>query len=341
MLFRRLELLKLVEKLALSLEKFEAEFSGRKHAADTMGDPGGSCEAARFFFIQKVQSSWELFQERVHLAGRSGEHLKDLVEVDVAELDSDTRGSKRRKKDGTAGTNNSNGTGDEGSKIVDEDQLKSSKAQKLLAAASNSVVGALFPFSDFFDDVPGGLFSGHLERDVEAAEGCFRYLQTVFQEVAECVPFELLRNGSERGNYLVTTHARIVAMTCTHAALKRSELIKLNFKYDTLIMEEAGQILEVGLSCFQEEVGGRGDLGVLLVVLFESCVRKMIPVPQFWLCVVNRLARVSVSRGRLVACVPWWRRHANRGQHQQRQQTLAGARRYSGVVSRSILTTVA
>ena len=34
-------------------------------------------------------------------------------------------------------------------------------------------------------------------------------------------------------------------MTCTHAALTRSKLIDLNFQYDTLIMEECGQILEI------------------------------------------------------------------------------------------------
>ena len=34
-------------------------------------------------------------------------------------------------------------------------------------------------------------------------------------------------------------------MTCTYAALKRRELIKLGFEYDNIIVEEAGQILEI------------------------------------------------------------------------------------------------
>lgn len=41
------------------------------------------------------------------------------------------------------------------------------------------------------------------------------------------------------------TQAKIVAMTCTHAALKRREFLDLAFKYDNLLMEEAGQILEI------------------------------------------------------------------------------------------------
>lgn len=42
-----------------------------------------------------------------------------------------------------------------------------------------------------------------------------------------------------------TLQAKIVAMTCTHAALKRREFLQLAFKYDNLLMEEAAQILEI------------------------------------------------------------------------------------------------
>jgi intron-binding protein aquarius len=34
-------------------------------------------------------------------------------------------------------------------------------------------------------------------------------------------------------------------MTCTHAALKRGELVSLGFKYDNILMEESAQILEI------------------------------------------------------------------------------------------------
>jgi intron-binding protein aquarius len=39
--------------------------------------------------------------------------------------------------------------------------------------------------------------------------------------------------------------AQIIAMTCTHAALKRGELVSLGFKYDNILMEESAQILEI------------------------------------------------------------------------------------------------
>ena len=34
-------------------------------------------------------------------------------------------------------------------------------------------------------------------------------------------------------------------MTCTHAALRRKDLVELNFKYDNVLMEESAQILEI------------------------------------------------------------------------------------------------
>lgn len=34
-------------------------------------------------------------------------------------------------------------------------------------------------------------------------------------------------------------------MTCTHAALRRKDLVELGFRYDNILMEEAAQILEV------------------------------------------------------------------------------------------------
>ena len=50
---------------------------------------------------------------------------------------------------------------------------------------------------------------------------------------------------AQRADFLFTKQARIVAMTCTHAALARARLLALGFTYDTLVMEEAAQVLEI------------------------------------------------------------------------------------------------
>jgi intron-binding protein aquarius len=34
-------------------------------------------------------------------------------------------------------------------------------------------------------------------------------------------------------------------MTCTHAAITRKKLIELGFTYDSIVMEEAAQVLEI------------------------------------------------------------------------------------------------
>ncbi|KAI3839565.1 hypothetical protein MKW92_044646 [Papaver armeniacum] len=80
---------------------------------------------------------------------------------------------------------------------------------------------------------------------MHAAEGCFCHLQTIFQELDECRGFELLKRMVVRANYPMTKQANIVAMTCTHAALKGKDFLQLGFMYNNLLMEESAQILEI------------------------------------------------------------------------------------------------
>ncbi|KAJ3136189.1 hypothetical protein HK100_001918 [Physocladia obscura] len=112
---------------------------------------------------------------------------------------------------------------------------------KLQAIADN------FPFHYYFINAPSPLFytSQTVQNALEVVHGCFRHIQKIFTELAEIRAFELLRNSHDRSNFLLIKEAKIVALTCTHAALKRRELVALGFKYHNVIMEEAGQILEV------------------------------------------------------------------------------------------------
>ncbi|CAD7962982.1 unnamed protein product [Amoebophrya sp. A25] len=261
MLKRRLELLQLVAKLARCLGVPEQ-------------DAAYTCESAKFFFLQHVQSAWELFLEKLQMAGPDGKNLSKVLDAshfgkkahlagsggaDTGAVPPDqmsasqaknARQKKKRKLDKTfVKGEDLNTTGQEAAAPgpqIDAEAEKQVIADQLLEEHNGSVVGALFPFLKFFDDVPYKLFNyGDYTQDLDEAEGCFRYLKTLVKEIDECLPFELLRSGTDRGNYLVTTHARIIAMTCTHAALTRANLVKLNFQYDNLIMEESGQILEV------------------------------------------------------------------------------------------------
>eukprot|EP01134_Creolimax_fragrantissima_P002995 CFRG2995T1 len=123
--------------------------------------------------------------------------------------------------------------GTDGDVVIDEDVI--------------AKVSAEFPFKEFFADAPADkMFKGEdYHYDIDVAEGCYRYLTKIFEELEGCRAFEIMRTQSDRVNYLLAKEAKIVAMTCTHAALKRGDLVKLGFNFDNILMEEAAQILEI------------------------------------------------------------------------------------------------
>ncbi|OXU23077.1 hypothetical protein TSAR_003253, partial [Trichomalopsis sarcophagae] len=109
-----------------------------------------------------------------------------------------------------------------------------------------SIVDEEFPFHKFFDNAPQPLFKRKTyEEDLAIAESCYRYIERIFTELEEFRAFELLRSGLDRSKYLLVKEAKVIAMTCTHAALKRRELVDMGFKYDNILMEESAQILEI------------------------------------------------------------------------------------------------
>jgi len=70
------------------------------------------------------------------------------------------------------------------------------------------------------------------------AEAKFLFVIRLFEELEEYRPLELLK-------LRLMKQAKIVAMSCTHATIAMSRLIQMGFQYDTIIMEEAGQMTEV------------------------------------------------------------------------------------------------
>lgn len=100
----------------------------------------------------------------------------------------------------------------------------------------NDVVSESFPFLKYFK-------IDHVT--LKEAREHFDTIDNIFSELAEYRPFELLRSQRQRADYLINKQARVVAMTCTHAAIARSNLIRLGFEYDNIVMEESGQMLEI------------------------------------------------------------------------------------------------
>ena len=119
-------------------------------------------------------------------------------------------------------------------------------ATKSEDATPEDIVKA-FPFHYYFADAPRPLFAPDADREtvLEVANGCYRHISKIFSELADVRPFEILRRDRDKANYLLTNEARIVAMTSTHAAMRRREIASLGFHYDNVVMEEAAQITEI------------------------------------------------------------------------------------------------
>ena len=116
------------------------------------------------------------------------------------------------------------------------------------AGLTPALVRNTFPFAAYFADAiaAGRVFGGaDAEADAAGAAACFAHLRSLFAEVEELRPFEILRGAGDRVHYLMTHVAKVVAMTVTHAALKRRDFLAGGFAYDSVVMEEAAQVLEV------------------------------------------------------------------------------------------------
>ncbi|KAL2803232.1 hypothetical protein BJX63DRAFT_412680 [Aspergillus granulosus] len=113
-------------------------------------------------------------------------------------------------------------------------------------ASAEDIISA-FPFDEYFSNAPQPLFDASAPRDtlIDVAEGCQRHIDKIFSELEDIRPFEILRQQKDKANYLLVKEARIIAMTSTHAAMRRQEIADLGFHYDNVVMEEAAQITEV------------------------------------------------------------------------------------------------
>lgn len=113
--------------------------------------------------------------------------------------------------------------------------------------ATAADIVAAFPFHHYFSNAPQPLFPPDADRNavLRIADGCYHHISKIFVELADVLPFEILRRDRDKANYLLTNEARIVAMTSTHAAMRRSEIANLGFQYDNVVMEEAAQITEI------------------------------------------------------------------------------------------------
>jgi hypothetical protein len=235
-LARRARLLAEVDQLAVSI--------------GVPGDVGYTCETAEYFFLHHIVSRIEQFRAAFHLP-TPPESTHALADLRASGLT-----SALPADDKPATTDDASALESESITVRTQAAAKARIAYRSAVAAAiarqriaaDSIMKA-FPFPNFFAAAPGGLerlFGNNgAEETVVAAEACFRHLEGLLSELSSYRAFELLRHQRSRTDYMLTKQARIIAMTCTHAALTRQHLIELGFRYDTVVMEEAAQVLEV------------------------------------------------------------------------------------------------
>ncbi|OWZ19043.1 hypothetical protein PHMEG_0006768 [Phytophthora megakarya] len=114
--------------------------------------------------------------------------------------------------------------------------LDATREATKLPAKDDKVVA----FSEFFT-----LRKATAPENVESLNQFAADIESYFAELRRLQPFELLQTQRQRGDMYLTHHARIVAMTCTHAALNHRNLTDLGLTFGSLIMEEAGQVSEL------------------------------------------------------------------------------------------------
>jgi intron-binding protein aquarius len=177
-------------------------------------DVAYTCETAGHFFLYHILARWEKFTAGVQAAQKDGK--VDLDSFITANFPFTTYFTHRTEKQ---------------TKIWQQYYQTQYGADAMETDAPAAPV-TLFRSSSFTEDM-------------SIAVSCFAELQKTFVELEECRPFELLRSYKDRSNYLLTKHAKIIAMTCTHAAIKRKDLVDLKFQFENIIMEESAQILEI------------------------------------------------------------------------------------------------
>jgi len=229
MLQRRLTLLEEVAGLARSLGMSD--------------DVAYTCETSGHFFLAHVLSRWEKFVSTVQQAERaSAPELEQIVHTHFPfaayfqeRMDKSAKIWAQYHAQQSAAAAVAAAPAAQEPSAMEVDGASGAAPAESAAAAPVAAPAT-----------PATLFRcASVTEDMSIAVSCFADLQQTFVELEETRPFELLRTYKDRSNYLLSKHAKIIAMTCTHAAIKRADLVALGFRFDNLVMEEAAQILEI------------------------------------------------------------------------------------------------
>lgn len=95
--------------------------------------------------------------------------------------------------------------------------------------------GGEFPFNAFFGD----------KKD-SSDSGKWYHIDKIFTDLSDIRPVEHM-SGKAQSDYMLVKEAKVVAMTAKYASMHHDSLVKLGFRYSSLVAEEAAQLTEIEL----------------------------------------------------------------------------------------------
>ena len=267
MLQRRLALLDTVGRLALALGA----------VADPAAAAAYTCETAGLFYAHHVLRRWRVFAAALAAAEKAagGAALTAALAADAADdADADSAAAAAAAAGGALGGSAAATVAAGAAKLAEDavvracerpvsgsDLTAGTVGALLTGSAAHTLLTTEFPFAAFF---PNLFFSAANSGDESgdktaaaaanndsyaahkrAALSAFESLRLTFLHLEETRPFEILRSFRDRGDFLLSQHARVIALTCTHAAIRRREFLALGLRYDSIVVEEAAQVLDV------------------------------------------------------------------------------------------------
>ena len=117
--------------------------------------------------------------------------------------------------------------------------LKISQYIKIYTFEQFTCFSAINVLSNFINE------KNNIEKIKEVEKKFNINLNDLINKIKELEILEIIRDQNQRRNQLIKSYSKIIALTCTYAAMNRKNFLNLNFKFTTLIMEESAQILDI------------------------------------------------------------------------------------------------
>ena len=216
-------------------------------------DRCATCETAILFFNYQILQLWEDFEEFLynfemkysHIIGNIDKYYNEKIIIKKDKQDKNDKNDKNEEEQGLSC-----------SEYLAQQFPFTKFIQRSIESKYDSIFGEWdenkidlnisSKFSGTSDEI--NIFETNKGGYAKDKQYCYKYwyyIESIFNELKSCHVFELLRTFKDRCQYLLTKQSKIIAMTCTHAAMNRNEFIRLSLNYDTIIIEEAAQILDI------------------------------------------------------------------------------------------------